>query len=500
MKKIIACLLLAAMTIGLLGCGPVETPETTAGTTAGTTAPTEATEPGLDANLVEGVLNVGYCKVDITPDQSMPLGGLGNNAQRMHHTVKHRLYISTTAMTDAVGETILVISVDLKLSNHTDLYRSMLAKMVGVPEGNIYVVATHTHAAPERTSGIECSQEYYDNLMKYYVESIKGAMADRRPATMKVGSIETESMNFVKHYYNVDANGDRQYFGDNFGTAVYDDTTRHTTDADPTMYMVQFDREGAKPVIWSNFRYHPHFDTNRGDKKTLSAESMGAMRTVLETKLDCEFMFLQGAAGNINGQSRITSEKVTNDSTLHGNLLAQYAIECLENNMEESKVDTFKIAKNMWEGPVNHDTDHLVAGALIVQNVWKASNNYSKAAEAGKPYGIRSPYQANSIISRKDKPATITTELNAVVISDEVAFVTSPNEPFDTLSVEMEAASPYKYSMYFGYTNGYTGYLPTAAAFEYTTYETDVAWYKSGAGEAIRDLLVDMLKTLHDQA
>lgn len=484
MKKIIAILLLLIMTVSLFGCG-----NGSAGTPTGTAQISEE-------QYVEGVLNVGYCKVDITPDQSMPLGGLGNNKNRMHHTVRHRIYISTTALTDTAGETILVISVDLKLSNHTDLYRDMLAEQFGVPVGNIYVVATHTHAAPETTGGVACSQEYYDNLITYYQASIEGAMKDRRPATMTVGSIETDSMNFVKHYTNVDSEGNLKYFGDNFGTQVLDSTTRHTTDADPTMYMVEFQREGAKPVIWANFRYHPHFDTT-ADKRTLSAESMGAMRTVLEEKLDCEFMYLQGACGNLNGKSRISSENKTTDSTDHGNFLAEYAIECLNNNMEPTEVTTFRITKRMWEGPVNHDTDHLVSAASIVQSVWASTASFSEAVKAGGDSGIRSPYHANSIISRSKKGATVTTELNAVVISEDVAFVTSPNEPFDTLSVEMEQASPYKYSLYFGYTNGYTGYLPTAAAFEYTTYETDVSTYKAGAGEAIRDQWVEMLNELY---
>ena len=485
MKKTIALALLLVMVLSLFGCG---------GKTEG--AAQNVTEVAFE----EGVLNVGYCKVDITPDQSMPLGGLGNNKNRMHHTVRHRIYISTTALTDTAGETILVISVDLKLSSHTDLYREILAEQYGVPAGNIYVVATHTHAAPETTGGVECSQEYYDNLITYYQASIEGAMKDRRPATMTVGSIETDSMNFVKHYTNVASDGTLKYFGDNFGTQVLDSTTKHTTEADPTMYMVEFQREGAKPVVWANFRFHPHFDTTAGDKRTLSAESMGAMRTVMEEQLGCEFMYLQGACGNLNGKSRITSENKATDSTDHGNLLAEYAIECLNNNMVPTTVTNFKVTKRMWEGPVNHDTDHLVSIAATVQSVWASTASFSEAVKAGGDSGIRSPYHANSIITRSKKGPTVTTELNAVVISEDVAFVTSPNEPFDTLSVQMEEASPYTYSMYFGYTNGYTGYLPTAAAFEYTTYETDVSTYKSGAGEAIRDQWIEMLNELHDMA
>ena len=69
----------------------------------------------------------------------------------------------------------------------------------------------------------------------------------------------------------------------------------------------------------------------------------------------------------------------------------------------------------------------------------------------------------------------------------------SPNELFDDLTEYMEENSPYKYTLFFGYANGYIGYIPTAYGFEYTCYESDVCWFEPGCGEVIRDTMLELL-------
>ena len=56
-----------------------------------------------------------------------------------------------------------------------------------------------------------------------------------------------------------------------------------------------------------------------------------------------------------------------------------------------------------------------------------------------------------------------------------------------------EASSTYPMTVTLGYTNGYTGYIPTLYGFEYTSYETDVCWFKAGIGEVMVDTFLSML-------
>ena len=88
--------------------------------------------------------------------------------------------------------------------------------------------------------------------------------------------------------------------------------------------------------------------------------------------------------------------------------------------------------------------------------------------------------------------------MNAVSIGDSFAFVTFPGELFDTISVGVEEGSPYETTMLIGYSNGHIGYLPSAYAFEYTCYETDITRFAEGTGEIVRDQYISMLESLRE--
>ena len=90
-------------------------------------------------------------------------------------------------------------------------------------------------------------------------------------------------------------------------------------------------------------------------------------------------------------------------------------------------------------------------------------------------------------------------ELNAFAIGDAVAFVTAPDELFDTNIVELEEKSPFAMNFAMTLTNGHMGYLPSAIAWEYTCYETDVTTYVPGTGEQVRDTFLTMLESIAEK-
>lgn len=445
-----------------------------------------------------GKLSVGFGRVDITPEISVPLSGFGNTSMRMSKNVLRKLYSTCVAITDGDGTTVLMLSIDLQSTGGAVLSaRSVISQTTGVPMENIYLCATHTHAGPDFSSSEPSIAEYIAQLTPAICQSAVDAMEDRKPAKMYTASVETEGLNFVKHYRYTQSDGTVGYFGDNFGTSVIDGTTGHTTQADPTMHLVKFQREGYKDVILANWRAHPLLD-GASNKYDVSADFVGAFREAMELPGDCQFAFFQGAAGNINSNSRIPQEIRTKDSAEYGALLTGYARKGLENMTEQTNTK-IRIRQMQLTSQINHDTDSVAGGAMVVRSVWTSTNNAAQALEAGKPYGIRSPYQANAIINRAAMGATDTMELNAVSIGDQFALVTAPVELFDGISSETEETSDFSTVFTLGYTNGYYGYIPTALGFEYTCYESDVCWFKSGIGEDVRDSFIDMLQQLHSE-
>ena len=58
-------------------------------------------------------------------------------------------------------------------------------------------------------------------------------------------------------------------------------------------------------------------------------------------------------------------------------------------------------------------------------------------------------------------------------INHDIAIWSLPVELFCEISNEIRDRSPYTYTFYYGYTNGWLGYLPTAAEFKHGGYEVE---------------------------
>lgn len=489
MKRLICTLLCMVMILSLVACG---------GSTEESSATTEQTLPpettaALDVLHSGEGFRVGYARVDITPKKSVPLGGFGNTSMRMSVNVLRRLYATCIAIADEQDNLILLYALDLQGSQNLLTSRDVVAMQMGIPSYHIVYNSSHTHAGPDVTNTKEPNlAEWLDTTNVQLVEVAQEAVADLKPATLSYGSVETYHMNFIKHYQHTLPDGTVKYFGDNFGEAVYDSTTKHITEIDPTMHVIEFQREGGKPVVMTNWRAHPLMDGS-SSKFNVSADFIGAFRESLELKYDCHFAFFQGAAGNNNSKTRLSEESRTSDTAEYGNILADYALEALQNMTPVEDPGLIQTRNTMFEGRCNHDTDSLYYRAIEVQSIWTATNDHAQVKAAGAPYGIRSAYHANAIVARYNRPETYTTELNAIAIGDCIGFVTAPNELFDTLSVMTEEGSPYPMTMTLGYSNGYTGYIPSARGWEYTSYESDVSWYAPGTGEEFVECFLDML-------
>lgn len=445
---------------------------------------------------------VGFGRTDITPTEPQPLAGFGNCERRMpNQIILDPLYATCIAFSDEAGSTVLIFTTDL--IHHGDRsivgIRERIEKELGIPGNRVMIQGTHTHSAPDLWgSGMDCITRYYEQqVLPQCLKAAKEALADRAEAELYYGSVETENLNFVKHYQHTTADGEVKYFGDNFGTAVYDETTKHITDADPTMHLLKIVRPGKKDIIMANWRAHATL-TGGLSKPEVSADFPGAFREAMEEKLDCLFAFHQGAAGNLNASTRLREkEERTRDYKLHGQYLAEHAMQGLK-NLKRLPSGAVRIVNHTMMGKVDHSEDYRVEDARKVVDVWVKTSDYAAVREVAAPLGIRSPYKATSILRRFSKPQEEPLELNTITVGEELAFATAPNELFDTISVLVEEGSPYPYTLTLGYCNAYRGYIPSKLGYEYTCYESDATWFEAGIGELIAEKLTTMLKEMKD--
>ena len=441
---------------------------------------------------------VGYARIDITPTESVPLAGIGRSSQRMSRCVRDPLYASCFAITDENDTTVILMSMDLQRGTlrDTEVVRKAVSEQFGIPANHIMVCGTHTHGGPDEYNYDEPSMDRYRAMLDEKLSAcVACALADRKEARVFIGETETEQMNFVRQYRYTTPEGEYRYFSPNTGTEVIDETTCHATQADPTLHVVKFIREGCPDLVLVNFRTHGTLILDI-DLYTVTADVFGGTRAAFEQDTDALFTWFNGAAGNINPSSRIPSEGYTKDIAAYGKILSGYVRKALE-NLTETEYRPIRTRQHLLPGVVNKPTEEEVAICRKVVEVWEETGDQALANREGVSIDIHSPYQAIEVLGRATMPETIDLELNAIALG-ELAIVTAPNELFDFISVYTEEHAPFSKVLTFCYANGMKGYIPNQRAFETGTYEADCCKFKPGIGEQIAEAFVNMLCDLRE--
>lgn len=475
MKKWIALLLVAVMVLSFCACGK----ESDA---ADTTA--EANDP------LKGKFSVGYGKTNITPQEGVPLGSYGDEKTRISQGILEYLYAITVAITDAEGNTILIITTDLSWGNErwVAVIRSAVRAKYGFAPEQVIVGGTHNHNAPAYNHNDERITRYMNMWQNEVMASVDQALEDRKPAEMYITNTETESLTFVRRYWL--ENGFLK--GDNWNDYVSSPLKKHETDADETMRLVKFVREGGKDVMMVNWQSHANYV---GATLDVSADYVGGLRDKVDKELDCLSVFYQGAAGNLNPWSRFDNENLSKNRKEHGELVADYVIAAKDTftKVETGKVETYQYT---FTGKVNHNDDKLVNQAKKIYNAYQSGTSARECANMGAAYGINNWRHASAIISRYNYGDTLDMELNAFSIGD-VAFVTLPVEFFDETGRQIRADSPFEMTVIMGYTCGIGTYLPTAQGFKNKGYESFNCQFEAGTAELCVTQYLTMLNDLH---
>lgn len=472
MKKIVSVILVLALALTLAACG---------GKTGG-----------------KNSLQIGYGRQNIMPDMNVPtpMGGYGATDSRLSSEFMDYLMATCLAVTDPDGETALIYTQDL-IQCYADFFnggRKAVSEATGVPENRIFFAATHTHSAPDTSKPLgenAAIDAYYDIWLEGVVNAAKDAMADRKTVTsMGAAHVETEKLAYVRHYLLSDGS----YAGDNFGNWQAGTIEGYAEEADEQMVLLQIDREGAeKPIVLMNFQMHPCI-TGGATLTTISADVIGSVRTYLEKTQDMDFAYFTGAAGNQNLTTKIAADVNNLNYKTYGETLGNYALEALK-NLEPIEGTDLKINQVTYTGEVNHDMEDKYEQAKEVADLYKETGNRDAANAKAVEYGFASVYHCNAVVRRKDLPATLDMELNAISIGD-FALITAPFEMFSTQGIKIKTESAYKYTFILTNAGENRSYIPSQKMFDEGCYESHTANYAPGTAEKVADKFVEMLKEL----
>lgn len=489
MKKILAVLLATLMLLSLCACG--STDQAASGTQSAAAVPGETTAaPKIDA------LQVGWGRVDITPQSSVPLSGYGNTSMRMSTGFETYLYSTCVAFSDGEN-TVLLFHNDLTYVNEnlTDSVRKKINESYGVPEENIMIAATHNHSAPDFANANEpTATQYAQDLIKWLTKAAGLALEDMAPVTgMYHGEDYPEGLNFTRHYTTEEG----VYKGDNFNDLCKSPITGHTHKADNQLQLVKITREGAEDVVLINWQTHPHRGGG-GSNTSITADLVGIMMQEMEKKTGSKTAYFTGAAGNVNPSSYISAENITPDYREQGKQMAKYALGILEGEMTAIPTGKVDVVTTSYTGRVNHTEDHLLNKAYEVSELWKETNDFIRCVTLANSYGMNSPYHANSVISKAGMPATKTMENVSAVRVGEIGFACAPYEMFDENGKYIKENSPFQVTFVLELCNGSTGYIPSEEGYRINCYEANTGPFEPGTGEKVAQVYVDLLNTLYE--
>jgi hypothetical protein len=375
----------------------------------------------------------GAAKVDITPESPQWL--MGYNA-RKSTGVRDRIFHRVVAM-EAGGQAFYLVSSDLCLFSpgvYDDAARDLEREM-GIPRTHFWWSVTHSHATPEvgppgiykallGRSDHEHDAGYASFVKEALVRAVKEARSKLEPARIAFGQ-GVSMANINRRAKDVD------------GTVSLG--LNPDGPADRQIGLIRLERpDGAPIALVANYAIHG--TVMSGANLQISGDAPGVVSAYLEQKLGAPVLFVNGAAGNLAPIYSVYADARSGHLTQFNVLLGDRILSA---------------ARSMAAGTAE--------AALTASELLVATPNRE---------GLTWPEELAQYRGR--------VPVRFLRINDTVIWA-APVELFCEIAIAVRERSPFSHTFYFGYTNGWFGYLPTAAAFAEGGYEPRTSVYTDRA-------------------
>jgi hypothetical protein len=200
-----------------------------------------------------------------------------------------------------------------------------------------------------------------------------------------------------------------------------------------------------------------------GNNLQISGDAPGIVADYVEKKLGAPMLYINGAAGNLAPIYSVYPD-------FKSGHLDQFQV------LLGDKI----IAANRSIGSTTSNV-RLSLGQQIVETPRKAGmgwasdlSKYTRQTSTGETV-VRLP-------------------IRFLQIGNDVAVWAAPLELFCEIAMQVRNLSPFPFTFYFGYCNGWLGYMPTKAEFEYGGYEPSVSPYTGQAEDDLTRAVVSYLQ------
>ncbi|WP_306550557.1 neutral/alkaline non-lysosomal ceramidase N-terminal domain-containing protein [Daejeonella sp.] len=375
-------------------------------------------------------------KMDITPDKPKML--LGYSA-RQSTGINDRIYHRIVAMDDGVKQFFLV-STDICVMSPSeyDHVAAILQKDLGIDPENFWWTLTHTHSAPEvGVPGLpevfmgdrykhDVDTAYTSLVERSLIKGITEARNKLAKAKLGVGWGFSQA-NINRRAIDVDG---KASLGLNPEGAV-----------DRKIGLIRLDKEDGSPLaLIANYAIH---GTVLGPAQTeISGDAPGIVSEYVEQKLGVPLLFINGAAGNLAPIYSV----YPNPKAGH---LSQFKVLLGDKILSANK-----------EIVSSRSDIKLFTGSLIIETPRKPNLSWPKDLS-----------RYTQTLANGDHMVLLPARF--LKINEDVAIWSLPVELFCEISNEIRDRSPFPFTFFYGYTNGWLGYLPTEKEWKHGGYEIE---------------------------
>lgn len=451
--------------------------------------------------MPESEFLVGAAKTAITPPLHVPY--LGSDPRQGVFEGVHDALHARAAVFENPETAVAVLSADA-LGLSADLLgpgrdfvtevRQRAAEGTGLDPSAILLAATHAHSTPE-TYGItriwerdDC-RAWIETLADQLATTIQLAWRDRRAARLSLGCGQITGMSGNRRMRDTQG----RLFSANRKPDDAQIADRGALDESVTVLLAE--RDGAGPVVLSNFACHP---VTVQVQPLVSADFPGVAAAIVEEALQSSAccLFVQGAAGDINpirDDSREWRDVETYGMMLAGTTLHAVGQARLSAPFEPPTIRSAResLALEAREAPgLDEAGDALAAAEGALAEVGEEHPDYARRRAAARQ--AREVYRLTQFGS-----GHVSAEVQAIRLGD-AAIVGFPGELFCGLGLQTKEQSPARATIIAECANGCLGYLAPREAWEIGGYEVSLgAWCRLAPGGAER--LVEAAGRLLDE-
>jgi neutral/alkaline ceramidase-like enzyme len=399
------------------------------------------------------VFRAAAVKVDITPQESKWLSGY---QPRQSDGILDNLYHRVVAM-DSGDAQFYLISSDLCLFSPS-LYDSVTADLqreTGINPKHVLWSVTHTHAAPEvgpsdmykvllGRSDHEWDREYTARVTRALIDAVRAAREKLEPARIAFGT-GIAFANINRRARDVDG---RISLGLN-----------PDGPADRQINVIRLNRPDGS-LIALVLNYAMHGTVMSGQNLKISGDGPGTVTSYIEEKLGATVLYVNGAAGNLAPIYSVYPTPQAGHLSQFRVLLGDRVLAAVQ-----------AMGAGIGEVTIRHG---------------------EKVVETPRREGLAWPDELASYTTTGSAPQ-VRLPVRFVRINDTLIW-SAPLEMFCEIAMDVRDRSPFSHTFYFGYTNGWFGYLPTAKGFDEGGYEPRTSPFSPKAESDLRDAVVTFIQ------